>query len=204
MPIFNKNLNKKGFTILELLIVILIIWFLASNAYPKGIRNLKTYERYQKYCFSNQRVLLGAIEMYNMDNSTFMENALPGPEFERCFKILQNGNYFKGSLNTKDYDCEYGFIDIMGSGNVFCKIHGCIPSDSQNSIVFPKLEANSKNIYYDEYQKLKTKMEREIKTENFKWEIISFLIEEPKIPGFLLVLTFILFIINSVKSKKNK
>lgn len=58
-------MNRKGFTLIELMIVIAIIGILAAMAMP----NFKTsrWQARQKACYSNIRVIQGAVEMYNMD-----------------------------------------------------------------------------------------------------------------------------------------
>ena len=60
-------MNRKGFTLIELMIVIAIIGILAAMAMP----NFKTsrWQARQKACYSNIRVIQGAVEMYNMDVS---------------------------------------------------------------------------------------------------------------------------------------
>jgi prepilin-type N-terminal cleavage/methylation domain-containing protein len=64
--------NRKGFTLIELMIVIAIIGILAAMAIP-NFKKAREQAR-EKACYSNIRVLLGAIEMYNMDHSVMMDS----------------------------------------------------------------------------------------------------------------------------------
>ncbi len=82
-----------------------------------------------KACFSNQRVCLGAIEMYNMDNSKPITTALPGGDFEKLLDILIKDKYLKDYLIGPDERCSYGYLQCdedKSIGLVFCKYHGGI------------------------------------------------------------------------------
>ncbi len=85
-------------------------------------------EARRKSCFSNIRVLSGAIEMYNMDNTSFISTDLN-------LKELVKGRYLKSEKNFTDPDllpeksCEYHIRgDFTQDGLVYCKYHGDIPS----------------------------------------------------------------------------
>lgn len=61
----NKLRRRKGFTLIELMIVISIIGVLAAIAIP----NFRTARQKsnQRACYANQKTILGALEMYNLD-----------------------------------------------------------------------------------------------------------------------------------------
>ena len=93
--------NKNGFSLLELIIVIAIIAVLAAMAQPTGSGRSRGRSR-QKACFSNQRVLQGAIEMYNMDNNVMLETALPGGDFGDIETLLIREKYMKAYLEESE------------------------------------------------------------------------------------------------------
>lgn len=79
----------------------------------------------EKSCYSNIRVLQGAVEMYNMDNDTMMSTTLN-------LELLKKGDYikkiedFKGEKLPEPY-CSYSISgDIRTEGEVLCKYHGTV------------------------------------------------------------------------------
>ena len=92
-----------------------------------------------KACFSNQRVIQGAVEMYNMDVATMMQ--------QLDTKILVEGNYLKSEPSKPDTTCEYTNIgDLSGYGFVFCKYHG-----DPDHLVYCEYYKDNR---YDQYEKL--------------------------------------------------
>ena len=77
-----RKFNRKGSCLTVLGIGCIIVNVLINMATP-NIHPAR-YSARLKACFSNQRVILGAIEMYNMDNKIPIETALPGEAFGRC------------------------------------------------------------------------------------------------------------------------
>jgi prepilin-type N-terminal cleavage/methylation domain-containing protein len=59
--------NRRGFTLIELMIVIAIIGILAAIAIPNFSKARR--QARLKACVSNMRTIEGAIEMYEMDNT---------------------------------------------------------------------------------------------------------------------------------------
>ena len=129
--------NKKksyGFTFLELIIVIAIIGIICAMAIPNHRKCTRRHDP-RKSCYSNIRVLQGAIEMYNMDNITMMTTYLN-------LNDLKNGNYIKkvedfSYPNTPEKSCKYCILgDITLEGQVYCQFHGTvdntIPDHSQD------------------------------------------------------------------------
>ena len=120
--------NKKGFSIslLELLIVIAIIGVLAATAQPTCIKKDRRGAR-QKACYSNMRVLMGAVEMYNMDVAT-MTNILDQEQ-------LRKGGYIKGSA---DLTCPesykkgtYSGTNLTEDGEIICSYHGGLITEGE-------------------------------------------------------------------------
>ncbi|MBQ3644361.1 MAG: hypothetical protein II961_07160 [Candidatus Riflebacteria bacterium] len=74
----------------------------------------------EKACYSNMRVLQGAVEMYNMDHATMMSNL--------DIPTLVKEGYLKGELRGPEPDCDYfSKGDLSKDGCIFCKRHGCVP-----------------------------------------------------------------------------
>ncbi|HQG27746.1 MAG TPA: VIT domain-containing protein [Candidatus Ozemobacteraceae bacterium] len=101
--------------------------FLAAFS-PPSFRKAREQSRL-KACYANQRVLLGAIEMYNMDNTTMMDRdpVTLGIDVEKLVKM----SYLKGGLSKPEPTCDYrgGPQSILGSGTIFCVCHGYIDGE---------------------------------------------------------------------------
>lgn len=118
--IFGWIFGGSGFRLVELMIVIMIIGILAALAVP-NFRKAREQAR-DKACYANQRVLLGSVEMYNMDNKTLM-TSLDIP-------LLTKGNYLKGGISKPDSRCSYSSAgDLTGSGKIYCRFHGPVEGD---------------------------------------------------------------------------
>ena len=83
-----KERKMKGFTLVELLIVLLILGILIGLAVPRYLQALET-SRETTFC-SNVRSVISAMEVYRMNNGTLdypPENLIDN-------KIIQNDQYF--------------------------------------------------------------------------------------------------------------
>lgn len=79
----------------------------------------------EKACYANMRVLLGAIEMYNMDN-TEMVDVLDGELMDR----LVAGQYLKRKMSYPTPQCRYGSLGhLTGDGTIVCSSHGTVESN---------------------------------------------------------------------------
>ena len=63
------KLDRKGFTLVEIMIVIVIIGILAAIAVPNFISTRDT--AHQEACRANLRQLKSAIQMYRIDNGSY-------------------------------------------------------------------------------------------------------------------------------------
>lgn len=109
--------NRKGFTLIELMIVIAIIGILAAMAIP-NFKRAREQAR-EKACYSNIRVLLGAIEMYNMDHSTMLDTA-------DQTKLTGTNGYLKAAVNCPENGGSYSGSNLSKDGVISCSIHGTV------------------------------------------------------------------------------
>lgn len=115
----NKKYNKKAFTLIELLIVIAIVIIIALCVKPNAHPTRASAR--EKNCFSNLRVITGAVEMYNMDN--YQKNQMRSLEMQ----TLVNEHYLKSIPTGPDISCEYfsdGDLSVASEGIIACKYHG--------------------------------------------------------------------------------
>jgi prepilin-type N-terminal cleavage/methylation domain-containing protein len=108
--------NRKGFTLIELMIVIAIIGILAAMAIP-NFKKAREQAR-EKACYSNIRVLLGAIEMYNMDHSVMMDS----PDQNK----LTTNTYLKAAVVCPETGGTYQGSNLSKDGVLSCSLHGTV------------------------------------------------------------------------------
>jgi len=76
-------------------------------------------------CHGNQRVLAGAVEMYNMENATSTMKSLRHADVISPTGALIIGCYLKGPITPPDKGCEYySYGDLTDSGIIYCTLHG--------------------------------------------------------------------------------
>lgn len=117
----NKKKPKKScFLILfEAIILSTITTTLCFMAYTPGKK--VRYSARQKACFSNIRVITGAVEMYNMDNDIKIQELN-----DSAIEILVKNNYLKSKPEPPEINkCIYTSEgDLVMDGFVYCKYHG--------------------------------------------------------------------------------
>lgn len=122
--IFSYIFSGKGFRLAELMIVFAAIAILFAMAVP-NFRKAREQGR-EKACYANMRVILGGVEMYNMDNDPMMERL--------NLKGLVRGKYLKSTPHPPEQGCNYGSRgSLAANGQIYCNLHGTVEGDSDYS-----------------------------------------------------------------------
>jgi type II secretion system protein G len=101
--------NEKGFTLIELMIVIVIIGILAAIAIPRFATVRDDAE--QASCRQNLNSLATAEEMYYADNASYTDNS--GDELDT---YIQNSS----SMSCPSDDSSYGIALISNGYSIAC------------------------------------------------------------------------------------
>ena len=153
----------------------------------------------QKACFSNQRVLSGAIEMYNMDHTDYLPTSLPGGDFEELQNILIKEKYIKSFIEGPEDGCSYGLI-VKDPKNfdfdVFCKKHGTIETTDIDKPIIPTYNSRDEKPFSEEYTRKKAAKNREKAIHAIMYQLLN----SPLFYVFFII--FIIFISNTGKKKQ--
>ena len=99
------------------IVPVAMVGVLAAIAIP-NFQKARNQAR-QKACFANQRVLLGATEMYNMDNSE-MQTTINDQFLDKLVK----GGYLKAKPVCPEGGTYSSEGDLTGEGKITCSKHG--------------------------------------------------------------------------------
>ncbi|HNV69985.1 MAG TPA: hypothetical protein PKO06_09820 [Candidatus Ozemobacteraceae bacterium] len=76
-------------------------------------------------CFANQRILLGALEMYNMDHQD-MKTSITDADGAEGSELIK-GKYLPSPIKKSDPECEYSSEgDLSAGGKIRCRKHGSL------------------------------------------------------------------------------
>lgn len=105
-------------------ILICFLLVFTSVNFAWGLKKVRVEARY-KSCMSNTRVLQGAVEMYNMDHSTQMDDI-----DEESVKILVKEKYLKEIPQGPEISCKYTVSNKLSeNGIIYCKYHGGVDTE---------------------------------------------------------------------------
>jgi type IV pilus assembly protein PilA len=113
MKMRSKMQNEKGFTLVELMVVVVILGILVAIAVP--VYKNVTDNAKEKACFSNQRMIEGAVQQYLAGH--------PQETLESIDSMEKLDGYFTKTPKCPNGDKEYEITD----GKVECKgdpVHG--------------------------------------------------------------------------------
>ncbi len=114
-----------------------VIAFIFLGPKPYYIRCSRGSAR-DKICYSNIRVLQGAVEMYNMDSKTMMTTLDQA--------TLREGHYIKDKDNLvcPETHKEYLGDDLTGNGYIYCDYHGDLEGNRYDKSKGPPLTESQK------------------------------------------------------------
>jgi competence protein ComGC len=120
------NGKRKGMSIAGVIFLILI-FAIAAVVIPNMRRAGGPNTKYppQKRCYTNMRVILGAVEMYNMEHKEMLRSI----QSYDCVKggILVEEGYLKKPIVPPSDKCEYYTKGVLPEkGAIFCTEHGCV------------------------------------------------------------------------------
>ena len=201
-----KN-NNKGFTLIEFIILIFIISFLIIMGQPNHTPKITQDE---KDCFNNQRALNLAIESYQIDKDSPIENVYPGLDYENFEKQLLATKYcLKEPLKPTYKGCSYGYA----SNTVFCVVHGTVKTgrnyNEQKPI--PEYDKSLEKPFSSSYNDFRNKIINENKTKQGFTEFGKILLGILMIPAVIciyfgpipiILVIIVLVILYNVKKSK--
>jgi competence protein ComGC len=126
----SKFRNKQALSTIELIFMLAVIVILSFIAIPNSNRHGRRYSARTKACFSNQRIIQGAVEMYNMDVKT--EDMMHTLDQDK----LVQGNYLKKKLEKEpESSCRYLSDGDLASETsyIYCDYHGDITQERKKA-----------------------------------------------------------------------
>jgi hypothetical protein len=81
----------------------------------------------KKACYANMRLLLGAVEMYNMDHATCIKSLTPADYADKK-SVLISQKYLRDYLTLPTEECVYFSKGDLSTAEsvIFCKKHGAV------------------------------------------------------------------------------
>ncbi len=147
-----NNINSKIINIIIDTIIVTAIFLFLTNLMEPHYKPLRP-DRIKNDCFSNIRVLYSAVELYNLDHETKINNLN-----EQTLNILLENQYIKNLPDPFIPKCKYVSKNDLASdsGIIYCEAHGS-PDGTIKSIygeseiyneVSEKIDDNKKKTKY--------------------------------------------------------
>ncbi len=140
MSIINNKVtqNKKSrFSILLLIFYIFgVVLFFFGSLPSFSSRKLSNYSTRQKACYSNIRVIQGAVEMYNTDSKELMNNL----DIDNLIK----GHNLKEEPSKPETSCNYTGNDLNDLGSVYCTYHGDLQGATEGQFGKDEVKINER------------------------------------------------------------
>ena len=114
--------SKVFYTVVVLFVVLPVLaeLFLSPWRYRRNREPAR-----EKACYANMRVLLGALEMYNMDHSIMKETLTHADAVDPNGVFLRE-QYLKSPITPPETFCSYSGYDLASSGRIGCTAHGTV------------------------------------------------------------------------------
>ena len=109
--------RKKGFTLIEVLVVVLILAVLASIIIPKIASS--TGDAKAAKCSANWAMLIRALELYAAKN----DGAYPANQTDFNSNILNSNTYFPHGAPTCPYSTAYTYVSTSGQETLTAHSH---------------------------------------------------------------------------------
>lgn len=102
---FRSKQKQKGFTLVEIMIVVVIIGLLATMAYP-AFQKVKTHAQASRVA-NDFRSFAGLFEAYTLDNGTYPADSAPGAIPSGMEDYIKSHNWTDASPIGGSYDWIY-------------------------------------------------------------------------------------------------
>jgi Ca-activated chloride channel family protein len=157
----------------------------------------------QKACLANQRVLMGAIEMYNMDHDVMITEMN-----DHVIDDLVQGKYLKSPIVPAEQSCCFGSTGPLdGDGVIICAEHGTVEDPFDVNTDQKIKDEIRKYRFYDLGTGNQTSENVEIRYEGDSWfiriwnswlaDVVNLLIN---VPLFIIGLVFSLYLMYAILS----
>jgi general secretion pathway protein G len=110
--------SKKGFTLIEVLVVVLILAILASLVVPRIAQS--TGDAKDATDAANRAMLIRALELYATNN----DGSYPADQAAFNSAILNSTTYFPHGVPTCPYSNSYVYVDTLGQETVTAHTSG--------------------------------------------------------------------------------
>ena len=172
---FAKKPNRVILHSIGIFLIFLIVCFLAKgqSTFNRPVYRIGTKEAAK--CFSNLRLIIGAVEMYNLDGNEMIKT------FDAdAVLYLLNKNYLKKEPERPTNHCDYlSEGDLTDKGFIYCEYHGSLDGRIKGKSGIPR-----------EYVVSYIEDNKKANKEDFPIYVIVLLVFIPAIIRFILGLLF--------------